>query len=126
MSGKWYKSHTHTKGTKNECRSRYHSMESTCQQRSSNSCNEKMFCTTAFLNTTSIIAAGSSNFVSAAAAADDLSNDQDSVEVYYSKTKKNERSSVQDPITKCYDCNYTQKSITEDKADLVLLEIQSQ
>ena len=101
-------------------------MEITCQQRSSNSCNEKMFCTTAFLNTISIIAAGSSDVVSAASAADDLSNDQDSVEVYYSKTKKNERSSVQDTITKCYDGNDTQKIITEDIADLVLLELQSQ
>ena len=57
---------------------------------------------------------------------DDLSKYQDSFDVDYSKTKMNERSSVQDPITKYNDGNDTQKSITEDIAAFVLLELQSQ
>ena len=68
-----------------------------------------MFFTTAVLNTVSTIAAESSD-VASAAAMDDFSDDQDSVEVDYSKTKKNERYYVQDPITKCNDGNDTQKS----------------
>ena len=57
--------------------------------------------------------------VASAAATDDFSNDQDYVEVDYSKTNKNEKSFVQDP-------NDTQIIITEDIADSVLLELQSQ
>ena len=101
-------SHTYIR-YKNVCRERYHNMEITCQKRSSNSCNEKMFFTTSVLNNVSTIATESSD-VASAAAMDDFSNDQDSVEVEYSKTKKNERSSVQDPITKFNDDNDRQKS----------------
>ena len=42
----------------------------------------------------------------------DLSNDQEYVEVDDSKTNKNERSSVQYPIKKCNDGNYIQLIIT--------------
>ena len=72
-------------------------MQITCQKRSSNSCNDKMFFTTAVINTVLTISYESAD-VASAAAADDFSNDQDSVEVYYYKTNKNERFSVQDPI----------------------------
>ena len=51
----------------------------------------------------------------------DLCNDKDSVEVDYSKTNSNERSSVQYPIKKCNDGNYIQLIITEDISDCVLL-----
>ena len=68
-----------------------------------------MFFTTAVLNSVSTIAAESSD-ISLAAAMDDFFNDQYSVEVNYSKTRKNEISSVQDPITKLNDGNDTQKS----------------
>ena len=84
-----------------------------------------MFLTTAVLNTVSTIAAESSD-VASEAATDVFYNDQDSVEVGYYKTKKNDRSSVQDPITKCNDGNDTQKITTEDIAASVLLELQSQ
>ena len=56
-----------------------------------------MLFTTTIVNSVSTIAAKSS-YVSSAAAMDDLSNYQDSVEVYDPKTNKNERSSVQDHI----------------------------
>ena len=56
-----------------------------------------MFFTTTVLNSVSTIAAESSD-VTSAAATDDLYYDQDSVEVDYSKTNKNEIYSVQDPI----------------------------
>ena len=84
-----------------------------------------MFFTTTVINSVSTITAESSDFVSAAAM-NDVSNYQDSIELYYSKTKNNERSSVQDPITKCNDGNDNKIIITEDVADSVLLEIQSQ
>ena len=48
--------------------------------------------------------------VSLSEATDDLSNDQDSVEVDYSKTNNNDICPVQDPITKLNDGNDTQKS----------------
>ena len=83
-----------------------------------------MFFTTVVLNSVSTISAESSD-VDSAAATDDLSNDQDSVKVDYSKTRNNVISSVQDPITKLNDGNDTQKIITEDIADSVLLELQS-
>ena len=57
---------------------------------------------------------------------DDLSNDQDSVEVDDSKTNNNERSSVQDPIKKINDGNNTQLIITEYISASVLLELQIQ
>ena len=56
-----------------------------------------MFFTTTVVNSVSTIVAESSD-VASAAAMNDLSNDQDSVEVDYSKKNKNEISSVQDPI----------------------------
>ena len=56
-----------------------------------------MFFTTAVINTVLTISYESAD-VASAAAADDFSNDQDSVEVYYYKTNKNERFYVQDPI----------------------------
>ena len=58
-----------------------------------------MFFTNNVINIVSTIADESSD-VASAAAIDDLSNDQDSVDVDYSKTNKNERSSVQYPIKK--------------------------
>ena len=61
-----------------------------------------------------------------ASATDDFSNDQDSVEVDYYKTNKNERSSVKYPIKKFNDGNDTQIIITEDIAASVFLELQSQ
>ena len=90
-----------------------------------NSCNEKIFFTIAVINSVSTIAAESS-YVASASATDDLSNDKDSVEVDYSKTKKDERYYVQDYITKCNDGNDTQKTKTEDIAASVLLELKSQ
>ena len=105
------------------CRARYHNMEITCQQISSNSFNE-IFFATAVLNTVSTIAAESSD-VASAAARDVFSKYQDYVELDYSKTKKNERSSGKDPIKKCNDDNDTQKTITEDISALVLLELKS-
>ena len=51
----------------------------------------------------------------------DLSNDQDYVEVDDSKTNNNERSSMQYPIKKCNNGNYIQLITTEDIADYVLL-----
>ena len=54
---------------------------------------------------------------------DDLLDDKDSVEVDYSKIKKNERSSVQDPIKIYNDGNDTQIIITGDIADSVLLDL---
>ena len=62
-----------------------------------NSCNKKMFFTTTVVNIVSTIATESSDFASAAEM-DDLSNYQDSIKVYYSKTNNNERSSVKDTI----------------------------
>ena len=56
-----------------------------------------MFFTTIVVNSVSTIAAESSD-VASAAAMNDLSNDQDYVEVDYPKKNKNEISSVQDPI----------------------------
>ena len=53
----------------------------------------------------------------------DLYNDQDSIEVDYSKTNKNERSSVQYPIKKYNYDNYIQLIITEDITASVLLEL---
>ena len=100
-------------------------MEITCQQRSSDCYNKKIFFTTAVLNTVSTIAAESSD-VASTAEMDDLSNDIDSVEVDYSKTKKNEISYVQDPVTKFNDGNDTQKIIAEDIAASVLLGLQIQ
>ena len=58
-----------------------------------------MFFTTTVINSVSAIADESSDIASEAVT-DDLSNDQDHVEGDYSKTNKNERSSVQDPVTK--------------------------
>ena len=55
----------------------------------------------------------------------DLSNDQDFVEVDDSKTNNNEISSVQYHIKPCNDSNYIQLIITEDIADYVLLYLQS-
>ena len=55
-----------------------------------------------------------------------FSNNQEYVEVDDSKTNKNERSSMQDPIKKCNDGNDTQLIIIEDIAASVLLELQSQ
>ena len=51
----------------------------------------------------------------------DLSNDQDSVEVEYSKTNKNERSFVKYPIKRFNDGNYIQLIITYDITAYVLL-----
>ena len=76
-------SHMHIR-YKNVCRERYHNIEITCQQKSSDSCKNKRFFTTAVLNAVSTIADESSD-VASSAATDDLSNDQDYVEVYYSK-----------------------------------------
>ena len=56
-----------------------------------------MFFTTTVVNIVSTIATESSDFASAAEM-DDLSNYQDSIKVYYSKTNNNERSSVKDTI----------------------------
>ena len=70
-----------------------------------------MFFTTTVVNIVSTIASESSD-VASAAAMNDFSNDQDSVDVDNSKTNKNERSSVQDPIKKCNDGNYIQLIIT--------------
>ena len=55
-----------------------------------------------------------------------MSNDQDSIEVDYSKTKNNDRSYLQDPITKCNYGSNTQKITTEDISASVFLELQSQ
>ena len=84
-----------------------------------------MFFATTIINSVSTIAAGSSD-VASAAATNDLSNDQESVWVDYSKINKNERSYVQDPIKKCNDGNDTQIIITYDIAASVLLDLQSQ
>ena len=84
-----------------------------------------MLFTSTVVNIVSAIAAESS-YVALAEAMDDLSKDQDSVEVYYYKTNKNERSSVKYPIKKFNDGNDTQIIITEDIAASVLLELQSQ
>ena len=51
----------------------------------------------------------------------DLSNDQDSVEVDDSKTNKNEISSVKYLIKECNDGNYIQLIITDDIATYLLL-----
>ena len=51
----------------------------------------------------------------------DLSNDQDSIEIDNSKTNKNERSSVQYPIKQRNDGKYIQLIITCDIAAYVLL-----
>ena len=56
-----------------------------------------MFFTTTVVNSVSTIADESSD-VASESAMDDLSNDQDYVEVDYPKKNKNEISSVQDPI----------------------------
>ena len=56
-----------------------------------------MFFTTTVVNSVSTIAAESSD-VASSAAMNDLSNDQDSVEIYDPQKNKNERSSVQDTI----------------------------
>ena len=56
-----------------------------------------MFFTTTVLNIVSIIAAELSD-VASSASMDVFSNDQEYIEVDYSKTDKNEISSVQDPI----------------------------
>ena len=117
-------SHTHIR-YKNVFRARYHNMEITCQQILSNSFNEKIFFTTAALNTVPTIAAESSD-VASASATDNFSNVQDYVEVDHSKTNNNDISSVQYPITKYNDGNDTQIIITEDIAASVLLELQSQ
>ena len=58
-----------------------------------------MFFTNTFLNSVSTIASESSD-VASAAAMENLSNDQDYIEVNHSKTNKNEISSVQDSIKK--------------------------
>ena len=84
-----------------------------------------MFFTTTVVNIVSTIATESSDFASAAAM-NDLSNYQESVEVDYPKTNKNERSYVQDTITKCNDGNDTQILITEDIDASVLLELRCQ
>ena len=110
---------------KNICRERYHNMEITCQKISLHSCNEKMLFTTTVLNSVSTISAESSD-VDSEVVIDDLSNDQDSVDVDYSKTNNNERSSVQDLIKIFNDGNDTQIIITEDIAASVFLELQSQ
>ena len=81
-----------------------------------------MFFATTVINSVSTIASEFSDFASAAAM-NDVSNYQDSIEVYYSKTKNNERSSVQDPITKCNYGNDTQIIIIEDIAASVMLEL---
>ena len=52
---------------KNVCKARYHNMEIICQQRSSNSCNEKNVFTAAVLNAVSTIAAESPDVDSEAA-----------------------------------------------------------
>ena len=70
-----------------------------------------MFFTTTVVNIVSTIAAESSD-VASAAAINDLSNDQDYVEVYDSKTNNNEISSVQYPIKNCNDGNFIQLIIT--------------
>ena len=61
-----------------------------------------MFFTTTVLNIVSTIAAESSD-VDSALEKNDLSNDKDYVEVDYYKTKNNDISSMQDPITKYND-----------------------
>ena len=61
-----------------------------------------MFFTTTVLNIVSTIAAESSD-VDSALETNDLSNDKDYVEVDYHKTKNNDISSMQDPITKYND-----------------------
>ena len=84
-----------------------------------------MLFTTTALNSVSTIAAESSDFTSEAAMCY-LSNDQDYVELYYSKTNKNERYSVQGPIKKCNGGNDTQIFITGVVAASVLVELKSQ
>ena len=84
-----------------------------------------MFFTTTAVNSVSTIAAESSD-VASSEAMDDFYNDQDSVELDYSKTNNNERYFVQDPIKKCNDGNDTQIIITEDIAAYMLLDLQSQ
>ena len=83
-----------------------------------------MFFTTTVVLSVSTTADESSD-VSSTAAMDDLSNDQYSIQVDYSKTNKNDRSPVQDPIKKWNTNNNTQIIITEDIAASVLLELQS-
>ena len=56
----------------------------------------------------------------------DLSNDQDSIELDEYKTNKNDRSSVQYPIKTFNYGNYIQLIITEDIAAYLLLYLQSQ
>ena len=79
-----------------------------------------MFFTTTVVNSVSTIAAESSD-VASAAAMNDLSNDQDFVEVDDSKTNNNERTSVQYPIKKLNGGNYIQLIITYDIAAYLLL-----
>ena len=117
-------SHTHIR-YKNMCRSRYHNMEIKCQQISSDSCNKKMCFTTIVINSVSTISAESPD-VASESAINYFSNDQDYIEVDCSKTNKNERYSMQDPIKKCNDGNYTQLIITEDIAAYVFLKLKSQ
>ena len=70
-----------------------------------------MFFTTTVLNRVSTIAAESPDTASESAT-DDLFNDQEYVEVYYPPPKKNEISSVKDPIKQCDDGNDTQITTT--------------
>ena len=84
-----------------------------------------MLFTTTVINSVSNIAAESSD-VASAAARDDFTNDQEYIEVDYSPENKNERSSVQDPITKCNDGNDTQIITTDDIASSVLLYLKNQ
>ena len=83
-----------------------------------------MFFTTTVINSVSTISDESSD-VASAAETDDLSNDKYSVELDYSKTNKNEISSMQDPIKKCNGGNDTQIIITDYIASSLLLELQS-
>ena len=81
-----------------------------------------MFFTTTVINSILTIAAEPLD-VALSEATDNLSNDQEYVELDHYKTNNNERSSVQDPITKCNYGNDTQIIIIEDIAASVMLEL---
>ena len=84
-----------------------------------------MFFTNTFLNSVSTIASESSD-VASAAAMENLSNDQDYIEVNHSKTNMNEISSVQDSIKNYLGIitinNFFIESCTEDISFLFVLE----
>ena len=70
-----------------------------------------MFFTTNAVNSILTIA-DESSYVASAAAINDFSNDKDYFEVDDTKTNKNDKSSVKDPINVFNDGNYIQLIIT--------------